>query len=235
MDQLPCIFVLTQTKPYLRLNASHVARSRFPARYGPHRMQLSYALQMKRQGLVPMGPHSMRSTPPYMSKEIIINATSRETRIAIVDQQKLVEFYIESPDNERTVGDIYLGCIDAIRSGLRAAFVNIGEDQHGFLHFSDLTENLEQQLNLAKAEGAGVTQIMQNWEPRDPQEPVPANSQRRRRGDFNLLKPKQSILVTITKEPYHSKRSEIIYGYFTGWAFSGAHSTCRIRSRFSTY
>ena len=140
-----------------------------------------------------------------MSKEIIINTTPKETRVAIVDKGKLVEFYIENPDNERTVGDIFLGCIDALRSGLRAAFVDIGEDQHGFLHFSDLTENLEQQLALVEDSKPKVSKVMEAGASKKVKTPPQSGPHRRRWGDSNLLKPKQKILVTITKEPYHSK------------------------------
>ncbi len=140
-----------------------------------------------------------------MSKEIIINTTPRETRVAIVDQGKLVEFYIESPDNERTVGDIFLGRIDAFRSGLQAAFVNIGEEQQGFLHFSGLTDNLEQQLALVEDSKPSVAKTMKVWESKKPKVPPQSGPPRRRWGDSNLLKSKQKILVTITKEPYHSK------------------------------
>lgn len=140
-----------------------------------------------------------------MSKEIIINTTPKETRVAIVDKGKLVEFYIENPDNERTVGDIFLGRIDAFRSGLRAAFVDIGEDQHGFLHFSGLTENLEQQLALVEDPKPQVSKIMEVWASKKAKTPPQSGPPRRRWGDSNLLKSKQKILVTITKEPYHSK------------------------------
>ncbi len=140
-----------------------------------------------------------------MPKEIIINTTSRETRIAIVDEGKLIEFLIENPDNERTVGDIFLGRIDAFRSSLRAAFVDIGEDQHGFLHFSDLAENLEPQLMYVEDQKPKVTKTMEAWSPRPSRSSSQGGGFRRRWGDSNLLKSKQRILVTITKEPYHSK------------------------------
>ena len=140
-----------------------------------------------------------------MSKEIIINTTPKETRIAIVDEGKLVEFYIESPDNERTVGDIFLGRIDAFRPGLQAAFVNIGEELSGFLHFSDLAENLEQQLAYVKEQEPDVAKTMKD---RTSGQKKRAPS-RRRWGDSNLLAPKQPILVTITKEPYRSKNPRL--------------------------
>jgi len=142
-----------------------------------------------------------------MSKEIIINTTAKETRIAIVEAGKLAEFYIENPENERTVGDIFLGRIETFRSELQAAFVSISENQQGFLHFSDLTSNLEQQLAFVKQQKPQASKVMKDWATIHPDQPN--TSSRRKWGDSNLLKAKQKILVTITKEPYHSKNPRL--------------------------
>ncbi|HEX9130645.1 MAG TPA: hypothetical protein VF850_15890, partial [Gemmatimonadaceae bacterium] len=73
-----------------------------------------------------------------MKREILINATPRETRIAILEDGKLVELAADRPDNRRMVGDIYLGRVDAVLPGIQAAFVDIGTEKSAFLHASDL-------------------------------------------------------------------------------------------------
>ena len=73
-----------------------------------------------------------------MKREILINATLRETRIAILEDGKLVELLVDRPDNRRMVGDIYLGRVDAVLPGIQAAFVDIGTEKSAFLHASDL-------------------------------------------------------------------------------------------------
>src|SRR5947207_7972714 len=73
-----------------------------------------------------------------MKREILINATLRETRIAILEDGKLVELLVDRPDNRRMVGDIYLGRVDAVLPGIQAAFVDIGTEKSAFLHSSDL-------------------------------------------------------------------------------------------------
>ncbi|MCY4159963.1 MAG: Rne/Rng family ribonuclease [Bacteroidetes bacterium] len=171
----------------------------------PPSIQPSPASLAEVTGFVVVGMRQAYPKLHYMSKEIIINTTPKETRIAIVDQGKLVEFYIESPENERTVGDIFLGRIVTFRSGLRAAFVDIGEEQQGFLHFSDLASNLEQQLAFVEESKPHVARFMRTWLSKHPEASSQKDSSRRRWGDSNLLKSKQKILVTITKEPYHSK------------------------------
>jgi ribonuclease G len=73
-----------------------------------------------------------------MKREILINAAPRETRIAILEDGKLVELLVDRPDNRRMVGDIYLGRVDAVLPGIQAAFVDIGTEKSAFLHASDL-------------------------------------------------------------------------------------------------
>ncbi len=73
-----------------------------------------------------------------MRKDILINSTSKEIRIAITEDGKLVEFFVESPDQNRNVGDIYLGKVAKVMSGIRAAFIDLGFQQDAFLHFSDI-------------------------------------------------------------------------------------------------
>ena len=62
-----------------------------------------------------------------------------ETRIAILEDDKLVEIWVERPDNERMVGDIYKGTVNAVIPGIQAAFVDIGMEKSAFLHASDVS------------------------------------------------------------------------------------------------
>ncbi len=72
-----------------------------------------------------------------MKKEIIINATSTEIRVALTEDERLAELFLELPDKERHIGSIYLGRVERVVQGMNAAFVDIGLEQHAFLHFSD--------------------------------------------------------------------------------------------------
>src|ERR1700716_3494532 len=86
-------------------------------------------------------PPSRRWLPrarSMMKREILINATPRETRVAILEDDELVELLVDRPDARRMVGDIYLGKVDAVLPGLQAAFVDIGTEKSAFLHSSDL-------------------------------------------------------------------------------------------------
>lgn len=91
-----------------------------------------------------------------MKKEIILNATANETRIAITEDGRLAEMFVETPETERMVGDIYLGRVARVLPGIKAAFIDIGHKQDAFLHFSDIGSNVEQYATLFDDEDADV-------------------------------------------------------------------------------
>ena len=76
-----------------------------------------------------------------MKREILISGSPRETRVAILEDDRLVELLVDRPDARRTVGDIYLGRVEAVLPGIQAAFVDIGAEKSAFLHASDLVED----------------------------------------------------------------------------------------------
>lgn len=83
-----------------------------------------------------------------MKKEIIINATDNEVRLALTEDDQLAELYVENPERERMVGDIYLGKVARVMPGIRAAFIDIGFKQDAFLHFSDIGSSLHEYSSL---------------------------------------------------------------------------------------
>ena len=85
-----------------------------------------------------------------MKREILISATPQETRVAILEDDVLVELMVDRPDAERMVGDIYLGTVQAVLPGIQAAFVDLGTEKAAFLHVSDvgpMSDEEEQQLD----------------------------------------------------------------------------------------
>ncbi|MGB4213219.1 MAG: ribonuclease G, partial [Dethiobacteria bacterium] len=61
-----------------------------------------------------------------MDKKIIVNCNNRATRVAILENGKLVELYIERPLEHRIVGNLYKGLVANVLPGMQAAFVDIG-------------------------------------------------------------------------------------------------------------
>lgn len=75
-------------------------------------------------------------------KKVLINVEERELRIAILEDEQLVELYIESLDEKSILNNIYKGKIEDVLPGLKAAFVNVGLDRNAFLHFDDVRPDL---------------------------------------------------------------------------------------------
>jgi len=126
-----------------------------------------------------------------MKREILINQSIGETRIAILEDGKLVELFVERPENERTVGDIYLGKVVNVVQGMRAAFVDIGQEQDAFLHFSDVGETVLEYGSMVEVE------------------PDDESTVARRNSRGPLIREGQEILVQITKEPISTKGSRV--------------------------
>lgn len=78
-----------------------------------------------------------------MRKEIIIYHRLNDVQVAITEDGSLSELYFDNPEKERSLGNIYLGKISKIVTGINAAFVDIGSEQDAFLHFSDVDSTLE--------------------------------------------------------------------------------------------
>ena len=76
-----------------------------------------------------------------LHKEIIINAESLESRVAVIEEGRLEEFTIERTADERLVGSIYKGKVKNLEDGLKAAFVDIGFEKNAFLHYWDIVPN----------------------------------------------------------------------------------------------
>ena len=76
-----------------------------------------------------------------MKKEIYINESMGETRIAIMEDGQLVEVYIEKQDKHRMVGNVYRGVVENVLPGMQAAFVDIGYDINAFLPFTEIQNN----------------------------------------------------------------------------------------------
>ncbi|HKC80936.1 MAG TPA: ribonuclease E/G, partial [Gemmatimonadaceae bacterium] len=139
-----------------------------------------------------------------MKREILINAAPRETRIAILEDGKLVELLVDRPDNRRMVGDIYLGRVDAVLPGIQAAFVDIGTEKSAFLHASDLVRQ-----TADEAEDEDEDDEDEADEPVERKHGNGGNGSNGRRAKAppiqDALKRGQEILVQISKEPISTK------------------------------
>ncbi len=107
--------------------------------------------------------------------------------MAILEDERLVELFVDHPDRRRIVGDIYLGKVEAVLPGIQAAFVDIGLEKSAFLHASDLIEPDEDEDEDGDANGVAFK----------PRRRLPNVSDHLRRG--------QTLLVQVTKEAIGTK------------------------------
>ncbi len=73
-----------------------------------------------------------------MTTEILINATSYEVRLALVEDGNLSEFHMQRPTEKGLMGNIYKGRVVRVLPGMQAAFVDIGLERTGFLYVDDV-------------------------------------------------------------------------------------------------
>ncbi len=169
------------------------------------------------------------------TKQLLMNKTGDEIQVALVEEGRLAELIIERPESRRSIGDIYLGRVHKVVEGLKAAFVDIGQKSDGFLHFSDVGTTNEDYRALIEddedddenggaedADGEDGLQAARNGEAnvkqaaRSGSKKPSADDQERaeKRQSYTQmiagkLKPNDSILVQVIKEPISSKGSRL--------------------------
>ena len=128
-----------------------------------------------------------------MEKEIYISESMGESRIAIIEDDTLVEVYVEKQDQQRMVGNIYKGKVENVLPGMQAAFVDIGYDINAFLPFSEI----ENPAYLQDIDDSDDTNEKGNSKRR---------SSRKPNDNVNVdLKTGQNIFVQVIKEAFAGK------------------------------
>jgi ribonuclease G len=123
------------------------------------------------------------------NKEVIINAESLETRVAVLEEGRLEEFTIERTTEERLVGSIFKGKVRNLEDGLKAAFVDIGFEKNAFLHYWDIVpSNFDSGVELVEREGR------KRDKPKITQKDIP-----------RVYPPGSDIIVQVTKGPIGTK------------------------------
>ncbi len=135
-----------------------------------------------------------------MAREIIINSTPFETRVALVENQRLLEIFIERAHGRGVAGNVYKGRVTRVLPGMQAAFIDIGLEKAAFLHVSDLDsepeesfgENGDIDLEIASSNGNSVP-----------------GATARRLPIEERLKKGHELIVQVAKEPIGSKGARV--------------------------
>ncbi len=133
-------------------------------------------------------PASQPAAAVTARREMIINTVQREEcRIAILEDGRLEEIYLERATAENHVGNIYKGVVTNVEPSIQAAFIDFGQGKNGFLHISDLHPQYF-------PDGGGQTENVGRKMPRRSRPPIQ-----------RCLRRGQEVLVQVTKEGIGTK------------------------------
>src|SRR6056300_696427 len=117
-----------------------------------------------------------------MAKKMLIDAThDEETRVVVVDGNKVEEFDFESENKRQIAGNIYLAKVTRVEPSLQAAFVDYGGNRHGFLAFSEIHPDYYQ-IPVADREALMEEERAYAQSQNDEEDEEPAKKTRSRRG-----------------------------------------------------
>ena len=160
-----------------------------------------------------------------MRHRIIINSTHQEARVALLENETLVEIHIERAQQRNIAGNIYLGRVNRVLPGMQAAFIDIGLGKAGFIHASDVFGGPlpPGMIDDADDQDQDADDLLSAFDLADPEseldepEEPPSNAERRSppgrrrsRSEPRIpleqkLKENQEILVQVAKEPIGTK------------------------------
>jgi ribonuclease G len=165
-----------------------------------------------------------------MNKEMVISSGAHDTRVAILEDDQVVEIFIERENQRGVVGNIYKGRVSKVLPGMQSSFVDIGLERDAFLYVSEVINTVEEFEKLAgeeddedggrRAEDGKAAEGAERAESPDPAA-APARVPERRGRDRDrdrdqplakiedLLKEGQEVLVQVVKEPLGTKGARL--------------------------
>jgi Rne/Rng family ribonuclease len=174
-----------------------------------------------------------------MNKEMIISSTDHDTRVAILEDDQVVEIFIERERSRGVVGNVYKGRVSKVLPGMQSSFVDIGLERDAFLYVSEVVNTVEEFERLESGEDEDESEpapqpaAIAAGGASDAPEPVdsvvsaavPERRERPRNGGpharghgredrpepkiEDLLKEGQDILVQVVKEPLGTKGARL--------------------------
>ena len=149
------------------------------------------------------------------NKELVVNVTGDETRVALVENGNIVELFIERGDDSNITGNIYKGRVQRVLPGMQAAFIDIGLKQAAFLHVNDVFEEdystLEQRIEediehnheeIQNDIKEDIKQDIKNYT-------IGETDEKRECRIEDLIVEEQEILVQVAKSPLGNKGARV--------------------------
>lgn len=124
-----------------------------------------------------------------MNKKVIVDIQHDQTRIAILEENKLAEIYIEEDDTRGIAGNIYKGVVENVLPGMQAAFIDIGLERNAFLYIGDISTE-ESVFEFSNQSASSVNEA-------------------RAKSIKDIIKTGQEIRVQVLKEPFGTKGARV--------------------------
>ncbi len=109
-----------------------------PARKQPERKSGRAPAERKSQRATRRRTPTRRAPLPAAKRELLISVDVGEQRVAVLEDDRVAEVYLERPERRSIAGNIYLGVVDNVLPGMEAAFVEIGLEKNGFLYVDEI-------------------------------------------------------------------------------------------------
>ena len=151
-----------------------------------------------------------------MTQKMLIESDPHQTRIAVLEDDRLTEIFVERRRHRGLVGNVYKGRVTRVLPGMQAAFVDVGLERDAFLYVSDVAADVEAMEEIELGEAGGDEPG--NGGPDNAAGPAgsahPANSANVAAAASppsisDLLKPGQEIIVQVVKDPLPNKGARI--------------------------
>jgi ribonuclease G len=146
-----------------------------------------------------------------VAKQLVINSTSYETRIALIEGGQVSEYYIERSQERGIVGGIYKGKVIRVLPGMQSCFVDIGLERAAFLYGGDIKPEGSQDLPEGfDDEGKALPQVMVADEEDFNENSVSASKMIQKNYKItDLVKEGQEIIVQVAKDAISTKGARV--------------------------
>jgi len=148
-----------------------------------------------------------------MIRQLIINETAHETRVALLEDGTIVEVFYERGDNKEITGNIYKGRVQRVLPGMQAAFIDIGLEQAAFIHVNDVVRNNDPMLETYFSDDFNDAAVSLEDRAQDPidrtDDLLVSLSSSNDRPIEDLLIEGQELMVHVAKSPLGSKGARV--------------------------
>src|SRR5204863_704855 len=131
------------------------ARSQAEERRAQQRKERSGGGQRRRREL------PRRAPLPAAKRELLVSVDVSEQRVAVLEDGRVAEVYLERPERRSIAGNIYKGVVDNVLPGMEAAFVEIGLEKNGFLFVDEI---VGPELEGRRPRGRRITDLISRGE-----------------------------------------------------------------------